>query len=34
MSMTSIKSMGDKGSPCLRPCWWAIDSLGTPFNKI
>ena len=32
-SMTRMKSMGDNGSPCLRPRWWCILSPGDPLSS-
>lgn len=33
-SITNIKSMGERGSPCLRPLSWKIQAPGSPFNRI
>jgi hypothetical protein len=33
-SMTSIKSIGDSGSPWCSPLLWEMISLGTPFSRI
>jgi hypothetical protein len=34
MSMTRINNIGDRGSPCRKPLWWAMNSLGTPLRRI
>uniref|UniRef100_A0A0A8YZU4 Uncharacterized protein n=1 Tax=Arundo donax TaxID=35708 RepID=A0A0A8YZU4_ARUDO len=28
-----MNSIGDKGSPCLNPRWWEIESPGNPLTK-
>lgn len=33
-SITNIKSMGDRGSPCRSPRWCLIDSPGSPLTRI
>lgn len=32
-SMTNIKSIGDRGSPCRNPLLWKMVSPGTPFKR-
>jgi len=31
-SMTNMNNIGESGSPCRRPRWWAMNAPGSPFR--